>query len=283
VVAEVATDRNMAKCLIIFFFQYSVSIHLQEASGPLWWFTGVYRPHQDNLKHAFLQELREVRAGCDGPWILAGDFNQICRSKDKNNPCINRALLRRFRRWIEELELKEIPLIGRRYTWSNQRQAPTLVKLDHVFCTSSWEEMFPASTLFSKASEDSDHCPLILKLKEEEGKARRRFHFESFWTKMPGFHEVVANSWNQPLHNCGHLERISLKLKRLTRALQSWGHKTVGNFKYRLGLAREILHRLEMAQDSRVLSPDELWLLRKLKHQCLVLASLERTVARLKI
>jgi hypothetical protein len=37
-----------------------------------------------------------------------------------------------------------------------------------------------------------------------------------------------------------------------------------------------------MAQDSRVLSPDELWLLRKLKQQCLVLASLERTVARLR-
>jgi hypothetical protein len=99
---------------------------------------------------------------------------------------------------------------------------------------------------------------------------------------MPGFHELVATSWNQPIHNCGHLERISLKLKRLTRALPSWGHKTVGNVKYQLGIAREILHRLEMAQDSRVLSLDELWLLRKLKHQCLVLASLERTVARLR-
>jgi hypothetical protein len=262
--------------------EFSVSIQLQEASGPLWWFTGVYGPHQDNLKQAFLQELSEVRAGCDGPWILAGDFNQISRSEDKNNSCINRALLRRFRRWIDEKELKEISLIGRRYTWSNQRQAPTLVKLDHVFCTSSWEGLFPASTLFSKASEDSDHCPLILKLREEEGTGKRRFHFESFWTKMPGFRELVADSWSQPLQICGHLERISLKLKRLTRALQSWGHKTVGNIKIQLGLAREILHRLEMAQDSRVLSPDELWLLRKLKQQCLVLASLERTVSRLR-
>jgi exonuclease III len=30
--------------------EYSVSIQLQEASGPLWWLTGVYGPHQDNLK-----------------------------------------------------------------------------------------------------------------------------------------------------------------------------------------------------------------------------------------
>jgi hypothetical protein len=42
-----------------------------------------------------------------------------------------------------------------------------------------------------------------------------------------------------------------------------------------------VLHRLEVAQDSRLLSTEEVWLLQKLKQHCLVLASLERTVARL--
>jgi hypothetical protein len=37
-----------------------------------------------------------------------------------------------------------------------------------------------------------------------------------------------------------------------------------------------------MAQDSRVLLTEEVWLLRKLKQHCLVLASLERIVARLR-
>lgn len=244
--------------------EYSVSIQLQENSGPQWWFTGVYGPHQDNLKQDFLQELREIRVGCEGPWIVAGDFNQIYSSEDKNNTNINRAMLGRFRRWINDLELKEIPLIGRKYTWSNQREVPTLVKLDHLFCTAGWEELFPDYILISKASEDSDHCPLVLKLKEDKGKMR--FHFEIFWPKMLGFLEVVSNSWNQTTQYCGHLERISLKLKRLTRDLQSLRHKTVGNVKSQLGIAREILHRLEMAQDSRVLTPEELWLLRKLKH-----------------
>jgi hypothetical protein len=39
------------------------------------------------------------------------------------------------------------------------------------------------------------------------------------------------------------------------------GHK-VGNVNVQLGLAREVLHRLEMAQDSRILSREEIWLLR---------------------
>jgi hypothetical protein len=172
-------------------------------------------------------------------------------------------------------------LNGRRFTWSNQRIVPTLVKLDHVFCTACWEEAFPDCFLYSSASGVSDHCPLILKLNADL-KGRRRFHFESFWPKLPGFLEEVAASWDQSVRSSCPLERVSMKLKRLARRLQSWGHKAVGNVNSQLGLAREVLHRLEVAQDSRLLSTEEVWLLQKLKQHCLVLASLERTVARLR-
>ena len=160
----------------------SVSVQLKSVSGPLWWFTGVYGPHQDSLKPAFLQELRDIRNACVGPWIIAGDFNQIYKSEDKNNSNVNRALLGNFRDLINSLDLKEIPLNGRRFTWSNQRENPTLVKLDHVFCSTCWEEAFPDCFLYSSASETSDHCPLILKLSLDL-KGKRRFHFESFWPK----------------------------------------------------------------------------------------------------
>jgi hypothetical protein len=36
----------------------------------------------------------------------------------------------RFQKFLEDSELKEIPLLGRKYTWSNEREAPTLVHLD---------------------------------------------------------------------------------------------------------------------------------------------------------
>jgi hypothetical protein len=216
-----------------------------------------------------------------GPWIVAGDFNQMYKSEDKNNSNINRSLLGNFRGLIGSLDLKEIPLNGRRFTWSNQRAVPTLVKLDHVFCTTCWEEAFPDCFLYSSASEVSDHCPLILKLNADL-RGRRRFHFENFWPKLPGFMEEVAASWDQPVQSSCPLERVSMKLKRLARRLHSWGHSAVGNVNSQLGLAREVLHRLEMAQDSRLLSSDEVWLLQKLKQHCLVLASLERTVARLR-
>jgi hypothetical protein len=179
------------------------------------------------------------------------------------------------------LDLKEIPLKGRRYTWSNQRDAPTLVKLDHVFCTSCWEDLFSDASLHSNATTSSDHCPLTLNVRDG-CMGKRRFHFESFWPKIPGFLEVVGASWSMPVRSSCQLEQVSLKLKRLAHILQSWGHKEVGNVRMQLGLVREVLHRLEMAQDIRILSSGEVWLLNMLKQRCLSLASLERTIARLR-
>ncbi|KAJ1262446.1 hypothetical protein BS78_09G108200 [Paspalum vaginatum] len=184
----------------------------------------------------------------------------------------------RFRRFINNYELKEIPLLGRRYTWSNQQEAPTLVKLERILCTADWECMFPDCILQSHATELSDHCPLILGLRDNV-QGKRRFHFESFWIQLPGFQDTITNSWNKPVHTVCPLERISIKLKRLTRALQSWSYSQVGNVKNQLAVAREVLHRLEIAQDSRPSSLEEDWLHKKLKHHCLALASLERTIA----
>jgi hypothetical protein len=47
-------------------------------------------------------------------------------------------------------------------------------------------------------------------------------------------------------------------------------------------MAKEIIHRLEIARDSRDLSNREEWLRKKLKLHLLGLASLERTIARLR-
>jgi hypothetical protein len=196
--------------------------------------------------------------------MLAGDFNMIYKPEDKNNNNVNWALMGRFSRFVNDLELKEIPLLGRKYTWSNGRESPTMIKLDRVLCTSDWEGMYPDCLLQSHASQMSDHCPLLLGLKDGI-KGKRRFHFESFWFRLPGFAEIVASSWVEPVRNVGTLERISFKLKKLARALQSWSAKNIGHVKSHLALAREILHRLEMTQDLRQLSPLEIWLRRELK------------------
>ncbi|WVZ71162.1 LOW QUALITY PROTEIN: hypothetical protein U9M48_019781 [Paspalum notatum var. saurae] len=54
-----------------------------------------------------------------------------------------------------------------------------------------------------------------------------------------------------------------------------------GNVKLQLAVAKEFLHKLEIARDSRNLSAGEEWLRKKLKVHCLRLPSLQRSIARL--
>lgn len=190
-------------------------------------------------------------------------------------------MMGRFHCFTNELELREIPLLGKKFTWSNERVAPTLIRLDRVFVSSDWDNLFPDCLLQSVASLISDHCPLRLGLLEcTQGK--RRFHFESYWPKLDCFLEKVQRSWNLPVQATCPLQRLADKLKRLANHLQSWSQRRVGNVKKKLHYAKELLHQLEIAQDSRPLSPYEVWLHCQLKWHALGLASLERTIAQLR-
>jgi len=92
----------------------------------------------------------------------------------------------------------------------------------------------------------------------------------------------VKQNWEAPVQSNCAVERLFMKLQRLSKGLQKWGQREVGNIKSQLEMAKEILHRLEIERDSRALSETEEWLRRKLKLHCLTLASLDRTIARLR-
>jgi len=139
--------------------------------------------------------------------------------------------------------------------------------------------MFPNCLLQSCATDGSDHCPLLLGLNDVQS-VKARFHFEAFWPSLDDFQEVVAAAWaSEAVSHCP-FDTLARKFRTLVRKLQSWGQKKVGHVNSQLALAREVLHQLEIAQDSRELSRLELWLKNKLKPHSLALSSLQRTIAR---
>jgi hypothetical protein len=99
----------------------------------------------------------------------------------------------RFRTAINEMELKEACLLGRHYTWSNERERPTLVRLDRWFCSVEWVDLCPDATLTALSSSLSDHCPILMSTSVQI-QTKRRFRFEKFWVKLEGFADVVAGS-----------------------------------------------------------------------------------------
>lgn len=113
-------------------FSVTVELTVRESS---WLLTSVYGPQATADKVEFLDKLRAVRSTHAGVWMLAGDFNLILDGTDKSNANINRHNMGRFRHFVDEMEVKDIHLHGRCYTWSNERREPTLVKLDRILTT----------------------------------------------------------------------------------------------------------------------------------------------------
>ena len=124
-----------------------------------WWLTVVYAPQGDRETIEFLRELRTLKSIVGQKWLVIGDFNLILTAEDKSNNNLNRRLMGEFRSTLNYLELKEINLRGRKYTWTNDT---TQTRINRAFCSVHWDLMLPASDLQALSSLVSDHSPLLL-------------------------------------------------------------------------------------------------------------------------
>lgn len=61
---------------------------------------------------------------------MLGDFNIARNLEVKNNDHFDAASTALFNDTVNALLLHELQLLDRRYTWLNQREVPTLVRLD---------------------------------------------------------------------------------------------------------------------------------------------------------
>jgi exonuclease III len=142
---------------------HSLSMKVLRANpDATWWLTNVYGPQGDAVKAGFLQELCDLRPSLSGPWVFCGDFILIYQVADKSNGRLSRRMMGRFRRLLNDLELSELHLSGRLFTWSNERLHSTLERIDRMFVSEGWESLYPRSHLQALYSRCSNHAPLLL-------------------------------------------------------------------------------------------------------------------------
>jgi hypothetical protein len=241
-----------------------------------WQITMVYGPQGDAEKIQFLQELKSIPIPDHDRWLVLGDFNLIYQAEDKNNSNLNRRLMNSFKAALDVMQLKEIKLNGRRFTWSNEQTNPTLTRIDRLFCTAEWDLLFPACFLHSLPSLMSDHTPLLLQ-GDLDHRPNSSFRFENFWTAMPGFQDMVQDTWVRPVNSQLPLKRLHIKMARVARSIKKWRRDKIGDTKLQLAIIKEILLQLELAQESRTLTDQELDLRRRLKIRSTGLAAIEKS------
>ena len=68
---------------------------------------------------------------------------------------------------IDGLDLREIKMSGRKFTWANSKSVPTYEKLDRVLASMELEQKFPLVTVDALNRKILDHTPLLLSTGEK--------------------------------------------------------------------------------------------------------------------
>ena len=80
-------------------------------------FTGVYGPVCSRDREEFWEELESVKGLWSDPWCVGGDFNLVRFPKEHSRGGGLTASMRRFSEVVEDLELRDFPLMGGLFTW----------------------------------------------------------------------------------------------------------------------------------------------------------------------
>jgi hypothetical protein len=134
-----------------------------------------------------------------------------------------------FNEIIGHLGLLELPLKGRKYTWSNMQNQPLLEQLDWFFTSAEWISTYPNTVVLPLANTASDHIPCVVNIDTVIPKANI-FRFENFWTEQPGFLDCVKKVWNSRSNKAYSSAVLADKFKSLRYALKKW-HTSLSKLK----------------------------------------------------
>jgi exonuclease III len=95
-------------------------------NNAIWTLVSVYGPCQGVERDNFVACLYDLQIPQGANWLILGDFNFIRSHENRNRPGGNVNDMFLFNAIICHLELLELPLKGRTYTWSNMQAEPLL-------------------------------------------------------------------------------------------------------------------------------------------------------------
>jgi hypothetical protein len=83
-------------------------------------------------------------------------------------------------------------------------------------------------------------------------------------------------AWNESVPGVSSLNILFFKFQRTVVRLRQWSKKVFGNARIELHMANEIIHHLNLVQDHRELSQEDIMLRRDIKNRVLGVVAVER-------
>lgn len=209
-----------------------------------WYLTNVYGPCTHEEKMNFLHWFKHYTNLEEEPWLIMGDSNLFRKPKNRNKPGgdVNEMLI--FNDALSSLGLIELPLYGRKFTWSNKQPAPLLERLDWFFTSSSWTTAYPEISVSTLIMQTSDHWPCNISISTSIPRSKI-FRFENYWLQQASFLQTAQQGWDKINSQNDKAKTISAKFKNLRKVLRAWQHN-LSNLKRVLGNVKNVLSLLEL-------------------------------------
>lgn len=242
---------------------FQLSFHPQ-FNNDNWILTSVYGPCDPEGKAAFMEWFENINMPNEINWLVVGDFNLIRKPEDRNRLGSSPREMLLFNNAISTLGLVEIPLHGRKYTWTNKQQPPLLERLDWFFSSQSWTLSYPLTIAHSLIMETSDRWPCVVEMKTSIPKGRI-FRFENYWLSHPDFLTIVSDSWSIPTSQQDPTKILTARFKALRSSLKSW-HAQLSNLKKTISNVKLVISLLDAIEEWRDLELHE-WNFRDILNQ----------------
>lgn len=231
-----------------------------------------YAPNVVVDRRELWEELMWLKANSCEPWCIGGDFNEI-KSPSERVGCVrvDRGMSD-FIEFCNSMELCDLPMIGRKFTWTNYQDQAIHSRLDRFLCFLEWTMRFKILQ-WGLPRLISDHCPVLIS-NDNRDWGPKPFRFMDIWLSNPRCLKLAEETWNN-VQVVGWAGFILLqKLRPVKAKLKTWNKEEFGDINCALLEIESELHQFDIVAEDRQLtakekaakckSKSEIWRLSKL-------------------
>ena len=125
-----------------------------------------------------------------------------------------------FADFIEEMGLRDLPMVGRSFTWASSERESKWSRLDRFLIKEELLEKFKWKQ-WGLSQMLSDHC-LVLLSGEEKDWGPKPFRVLDIWINQGSFKEIVRNVWSQSNAQGWKGYVIVKKMQALKQKIKEW-------------------------------------------------------------
>ncbi|XP_062100242.1 uncharacterized protein LOC133806128 [Humulus lupulus] len=131
--------------------------------------TIVYGFNEDSNRVQLWEDLKDISAQVQGPWLLVGDFNDILLSNERVGRRRTKAPTQEFRDCVDHCQLEDLKHSGAFFTWNNKQQPEDRVfsKIDRALVNSTWVDSFQHSEAVFLPEGNFDHSLVLVSLYQD--------------------------------------------------------------------------------------------------------------------